>query len=218
MVRLRRRHKLLLMVVWIVLVLYPNPSLLATTIARSLNPPIDASAVRKISAELPDDPAHIERLVLNKYVPYAYDWTVFGVPWYFPTPAEVVMHGRGDCEARAVVLASIFEEKQIPYDFNVSPTHIWVKYTGKVENEVESSAVAFVEHRDGVYRVKLPSEFDLESYVRVEIDSLWGVMPASRKIMLFGGIAFILVVDFLATLVVHRLRQRRTVPVALEKR
>lgn len=216
--RLRRSHKLLLILVWTLLVLYPNPSLLAVTMARSLNPPIDASAVRTISSELPDNPAQIERQVIEKYVPYAYDWTVFSVPWYFPTPAEVLLHGQGDCEARAVVLASIFEEKQIPYDFTVSPTHIWVKYKGKVENSVESSAAAFVEHKDGVYRVKLPSEFDLESYVRVEIESLWGVMPSSRKALLLGGIAFILVVDFLASLVVLRLRQRGAVPVALEKR
>ncbi len=217
MVRLRKRHKILLVAVWALLVLYPNPTLLVVTLARSLNPPIDPVAVRSVSAQLPDNPAQVESLLLAKYLPYAYDWTVFGVPWYFPTPAEALGAGRGDCEARAVVLASVLEDKHIPYEFSVSPVHIWVKYDGKAENDVESEAVAFVEHKDGTYRLKVPTEFDYERYLRVEVESLWDAMPAARKALLLLGVAAILVVDFLLSLVAPRLPRRRAVPAATEE-
>lgn len=216
-VRLEKRHKVLLLVVWTLLVLYPNPSLLIVTIGRSLNPPIDPVAVRPVSAQLPDDPAQAERLILTKYLPYAYDWTVFGVPWYFPTPAEALDAGRGDCEARAVVLASVLEDKHIPYEFSVSPIHIWVKYDGKAENTVENEAVAFVEHKDGSYRLKVPTEFDFERYLNTEIDSLWEAMPVGRKALLVVGAAVILVMDFLLSVIVPRLPRRRSVSTATEK-
>ncbi len=56
----------------------------------------------------------IEAYVLDRQVPYAYDWQSAGVPWYFPTAAEALRAGRGDCESRALVLASILTAKGIP--------------------------------------------------------------------------------------------------------
>lgn len=217
MVRVKKRYKLLLVIAWIVLVCYPNPTHLAVTILRSLDPPIDPVAVGSISAEMPDDPRQIESLILTEHVPYAYDWTVFEMPWYFPTPDEVVRHGRGDCEARAVVLASVLEAKGIPYEFNVSPTHIWVKYQGKIENSVETEAVAFVEHKDGAYRVKLPEQFDFSETLRIEIDSLWTAMPVARKVLLLFGIVLALVVDALASPIVAWHRRRRSIPVTIHQ-
>ena len=48
---------------------------------------------RPSRARLPDDPKAIEAYVLDKQVPYAYDWQSAGVPWYFPTTAEAVRAG-----------------------------------------------------------------------------------------------------------------------------
>ncbi len=53
--------------------------------------------------------------MLTRIVPYAYDWQTAGVPWYFPTTREALAQKRGDCESRAVVLASILAYKHIPY-------------------------------------------------------------------------------------------------------
>ena len=216
MVRLRKRYKLILLIVWFLFVLYPNPALLATTIFRSFNPPIDPVAVRSISAKLPDNPALIEQLVLTEYVPYAYDWTVYDVPWYFPTTREVVQNRRGDCKSRAVVLASILEDKQIPYEFSLSPIHIWVKYPGKTENAMESDAASFVEHKDGVYQFRLPKSVDLGRYLEVEVEAFWDPMPYTRKALLLGGAIVIILLDFLLSIAAVRLRHRSEPPVATE--
>ena len=73
-------------------------------------------------------------------MPYLYDWQTVGVPWYFPTTREVVEEGRGDCESRALVLASILEQKGIPWTLTMSIDHLWVDYPGKVPNEWENAA------------------------------------------------------------------------------
>lgn len=214
--RLNKRLKLALMLVVVVLVMYPNPTVLWLTITRSLGPPVDPQAVHAIGTELPDNPEQIERLVITKYVPYAYDWSVYGVPWYFPTAAEVLRDRRGDCESRAILLASILDEKKIPYTLDVSPVHIWVTYRGKVENPYESQAVSFIEHKDGGRQLKLPEKLDLQQYVQVEIDALWNAMPGVRKTILFVGLGCVLVVDFLLSFALSLMRRRRVVPVAIE--
>ncbi len=42
-----------------------------------------------------------------KYVEYDYDFNVYGVPWHFPTPAEVVEKKRGDCKSRMPAIRKI---------------------------------------------------------------------------------------------------------------
>lgn len=217
-VRLKKRLKLALMLAIVVLVMYPNPFTLCATVVRSLGPPVDQDAVRGISSELPDNPEQIERLVLTKYVPYAYDWAVYGVPWYFPTPSEVLRDRRGDCESRAILLASILEEKNIPYELSVSPIHIWVDYRGKVENDLETKAAAFLEHKDGGgYQIRVPEKLDIRQYIQAEVDALWTAMPETRKIILFVGLTFILVFDFLLSVVLSQVRRRWGVSIAVGK-
>jgi transglutaminase-like putative cysteine protease len=123
----------LLVVLWALLVLYPNPLRLAASVRRLANPGVDPVAVESLAASLPSDPAAIERAVLET-LPYRYDWRVYGMPWYFPTVGEALENGEGDCKARAIVLASVLEAKGIPYRIDSSPTHVWVDYDGKVDN------------------------------------------------------------------------------------
>src|SRR3954453_5214678 len=106
---MRRLRTLGLLLLWTLLVLYPNPLMLGRAVAQSWTPVVDADAVRALAATLPDDPAQIENAVLTRIVPYGLPWEVWGVPWYYPTPAEVLAAGKGDCQGRAVVLASIFK-------------------------------------------------------------------------------------------------------------
>ncbi len=112
--------------------LYPDPTVLVTSVRNLLAPRVEPKRRRALAATLPDDPRAIERHVLDEVVPYAADWEAAGVPWSFPTAAEALRARRGDCESRAVVLASVLAAKGIPYELRMSFDHIWVDYPGKV--------------------------------------------------------------------------------------
>ena len=182
----------LLLILWIIFVLYPNPSKLVVSVQRIFSPEIDTVAVEPMLCDLPSDSEAIEKEVLER-IPYRYDWRVYDVPWYFPTVAEVLQKGKGDCKARAIVLASVFEAENIPYRLNISPIHIWVEYKGKVETQLENPEVNFYQ-LDPVTGKKLFQIPDIN--LREIMDSIWQgfwePMPVSRKVLLFSGL-FILV-------------------------
>src|SRR5688572_19475513 len=99
-----------LSLVWALVVCYPDPRLLWQAIAHTRTPPLDPAGLRAWAASLPDDPAAIERAVAAR-LRYAVPWEQFGVPWAVPSPAEAVAAGFGDCQARALVLASLLAAK-----------------------------------------------------------------------------------------------------------
>ena len=80
--------------------------------------------------------------MLDEVVPYASDWETAGVPWSFPSAAQALRAGRGDCESRALVLASVLAAKGIPHELRMSFDHLWVEYPGKVPTASESDARA----------------------------------------------------------------------------
>lgn len=164
-------------VIWIILVLYPNPIIIFLNIGRSINLPIDTSSVHDISLKLPNNATFIDEY-LDKTMNYSYDWQVYDVPWYFPTPKEVLEKGRGDCKAKAVVLASILKDKGIDYTIDFSPIHVWVDYEGKVMDEFK------IKYESG----KFPS---LDVWFNSYKEMLWDSMPFMRKILLFAGLFFI---------------------------
>jgi hypothetical protein len=180
-----------LIALWILLVLYPNPLNLGISVYRVFYPDIDPSAVDPLLADLPDDPADIEREILLR-VPYHYDWEVHGMPWYFPTVQSVVENGTGDCKARAIVLASVFERLGIPYKFNSSFVHVWVEYQGKAENVFENPEARFYQQdpETGRRMFQLP-HVEWRLWLESTKDGLWVVMPLVRKILLVGGIALL---------------------------
>ena len=184
---LRRAAPVLLYAGWMLVVLYPNPTLLARSVARALDPQADPSAVRMWAETLPNDPAYIEQEVLSRYVAYAVPWQTHGVPWYFPTTKEVVAQGRGDCQARMLVLASILEAKGLPYTLRASLDHIWVEYPQKRPNALENKAVAIMD--DG--RLRVPEQWDWRDSYRIEKEYFWDAMPIGRKLLLFGGLGVI---------------------------
>ena len=99
-------------------------------------------------------------------MPYAYDWQVNGVPWYFPTTAEVLKCKRGDCESRAVLLASILKAKGIPYQILMSFDHIWVNYPGKQANALENDSVVLLQRVNGHLVWHWPKNFHLGAEIR----------------------------------------------------
>ena len=176
------------LLLWTLLVLYPHPVLLIVSVQRAWSPVVDPGAVHDLAATLPDDPRAIEALVNTTLVPYAVPWQTYGVPWFFPTPQEVLARGAGDCQARAVVLASILRAKGIPATFTGSFDHLWVTYPGKQATPPEQSAVAIAaQQTDGTYRFTWPHVVDWKASWAIEKAYFWDAMPAWRFRLLLSG-------------------------------
>jgi len=180
-----------LVALWILIVLYPNPLRLAASVQRLADPSVDPGAVQTLAETLPSEPSAIERAVLDS-VPYSYDWEVHAMPWYFPTVDEVLENGQGDCKARAIVLASVFEAKGIPYRINSSPTHVWVDYDGKVEDELENSGAGFyqVDPQTGARSLHVP-KISITEVMGTGWQGFWPPMPTVRKVLLVSGLVIL---------------------------
>jgi hypothetical protein len=184
----------LLIVLWALLVLYPNPLRLAASARRLANPGVDPVAVESLAASLPSDPVVIENAVLAM-IPYHYDWKVYGMPWYFPTVGEALENGEGDCKARAIVLASVLESKGIPYRIDSSPTHVWVDYDGKVGNSLENPGAGFYEvnPQTGAKSFRFPS-ISITEVAGTFWQGFWPPMPVARKALLVSGLAILVAI------------------------
>lgn len=182
------------LLLWTLLVLYPRPAALGESIYRLFVPPVNVESVVPLLPGLPpgEDPSELERHILKTF-PYYHDWQVYGYPWYYPTTSEAMLKGRGDCKTRFIVLASLFETLEIPYELLFSPTHIWISYPGKMETPMENlEAALFL--RDGDETVfKLPRVDWLESAV-ITWEAFWVYMPPQRKTALYAGLAIALLI------------------------
>lgn len=182
------RRTVWLALLWTLFVLYPNPSRLVVAAVHAWSPVVDPQAVTHMAAALPDDPQVIEAAVESTLVPYAVPWETYGVPWYFPTPAEVLARGQGDCQARAVVLASILEAKGIPFKFVGSFDHLWIEYPKKQATPLERAEVAIVAQQpNGRYRFQWPQLVEWQRSWEIERAYFWDAMPGGRLWLLIGG-------------------------------
>jgi hypothetical protein len=181
---------------WLLLVCYPNPWIFVRNFVRYAQFPVDPGIARSVSFPIPKAPAAVEEAVLRN-VRYEYDWRQYGVPWYVPTPAEVVASGRGDCESRAVLLASLLAAQGIPYRLQASLVHLWVDYPGKRPNEDENSAISLMRREHGRYRFRLPSLVRWREDFAAQREALWDAMPLGRKVALLGGWAVLAVVGLI---------------------
>ena len=183
-----RRYFPLVFVLWILLVLYPNPLNLIISIQRVLNFDADPGAVEFMLNDLPSDAADVERTVLT-IIPYHHDWELYSMPWYCPTVEQVLERGEGDCKARALVLASVLEAKNITYQIHSSPMHIWVDYDSKEETSIENAQVEFYEydHETGDRKFKIP-DIGLGKLMDSWGQQFWTPMPDGRKTLLISGL------------------------------
>jgi hypothetical protein len=194
-----RRTLVFLALTWTLVVLYPDPSVLVTSVRNLLAPRTESDAVVALAATMPDDPHEIERRVLDEVVPYASDWEAAGVPWSFPTASEALRAGRGDCESRAVVLAGILAAKGIPFELRMSFDHIWVDYPGKVPTANENAARTLVGRDGGGWSgLRWPDGLDLRRELRAQRAIYWDPMPGGRKALLFIGLGWIALLNTLA--------------------
>lgn len=198
--KMKRRKIALIMIAmfafWTFIVCFPNPFVFVRNIVRYLRPPVDPSIINVIDDEIPDKPEEIERFALN-LIKYQYDWQNYGMPDYVATARQAVTRGRGDCEDRAIVLASLFEAKNIPYNMKASLVHYWVDYSDKKPSQGENENVAFFGKKDGKYRLKVPDMGQWRGYFSAGKKGLWDVMPASRKILMLSGWALIVFSGYL---------------------
>lgn len=195
LVRIPRWAIFLLLLVWLLLAFYPNPAVLVRSIANFRHPDINSAAVASIAKTLPDNPKLIEKAVLDDIVPYKYDWQTTGVPWYFATVSEVLRSKAGDCESRAVVLASILKAKGIDYELKMSFDHIWVDYAGKQSNALENDGQVLAQRENGHLVWRWPSGLNLWSESKAQVADYWTPMPLPRKLALFVGAALLLTIN-----------------------
>jgi len=178
---------LVFLMLWTLFVLYPNPYRLGVSGMRLMTPAVNAYAVEHLLDELPEEPREIERYVLRELVPYQFDWQTYGMPFYFPRVEEVLQAGTGDCKSRFVVLASIFEALEIPYEMGFSLSHFWIHYEGKEETKMESLDNAFLVQRDdGSTQLQIPKESLSDSF-EVLKEGFWDHMPRHRQILFLMG-------------------------------
>ena len=190
--RFSRTLVVFLLLSWTLVVLYPDPTVLVQSVRNILYPEADATAAAGLAAQLPADPREIEAEVL-RLVPYETDWQVHGVPWRFPTAAQAIAEGRGDCEARALVLMSVLEAKGIPHQLRNSLNHMWVDYPGKLPTALENDALVLADRGDGGFRLRLPEDFDLGRELESKIALFWDPMPWERRILLPVGLLLVAV-------------------------
>jgi hypothetical protein len=185
---------------WVFAVLYPDPAVLVRSIRNTVHPNIDPAAVQAIARRLPSDPRAIEAYVLGRQVPYAYDWQSAGVPWYFPTTREALRMHSGDCESRAVVLASILTAKGIPNHLYMSLDHIWVDYPGKTANSLENPGVQLAGSRNGHWFFHWPAVVSLRQEWADQVAMYWTPAPPLRVVLLGLGLLLISLWNVLARL------------------
>lgn len=186
------------LLVWTMFVLYPDPTLLLRSARHAWSPPIAPQAVADLAARLPNDPHLVELYVTASLVRYAVPWDSYGVPWYFPSVPEVLARGEGDCQAQAIVLASLLRAKGIPARLVGSFDHLWVEYPNKQPNRYENVAVAVAAQRDdGGYAFRWP-EINWHETWELERAYFWDRMPAWRLWLIVAGWGVIVLAPVLA--------------------
>lgn len=190
--RVRARVVLLLVFVaaWTLFAMYPDPAVLVRNFARYRDLPIDPQLEQRKHWELPRDPGTIE-LFVDSLLLSRPDWPLFRVPWYVPTAAEAADMTHGDCEARALVLASLLEGKGIPYEIRASFSHIWVDYEGRVARPGESGELAYLRGEPGALSMRWPESVDWRSFLAAQRGQLWDAMPLARKAIWILGLIWV---------------------------
>ncbi len=187
---------LIFLFLWFLFVLYPNPYKLIQSVYRFFNPPICTESVIDIIKEVEEkNPSEIEKHVL-KNINYRYDWETYRHPWYFPTVAEVIEKGEGDCKSRLVVIASIFEKMEIEYTFLFSTTHVWIDYNKKEPTENEKKSIAIFSKKEGF---KVPDEVNWKSSRQTLKTAFWDYMPQQKKAMFLSGPFFSILLILIPT-------------------
>jgi hypothetical protein len=190
--RLRRRLLLFLVgaIAWTFLACYPDPSIFPRNIARYRRLPVDSEIEQSMGWELPSEPGTIELFVDSLLVPTS-DWALYRVPWYVPTAREAARALHGDCEAKAILFASLLAGKSVPFEIRASFNHIWVDYPGRKPRPGEAQELAYLEGEPGRLRLHWPGRVSWRRVLAAQRDQLWSAMPLARKAALLLGLLWL---------------------------
>jgi hypothetical protein len=192
--RPRHRRRVLLFplvaIIWTLLSCYPDPGVFVRNLARYRRLPIDRGIEERMGWELPAESPQIEFFVDSLLTPIP-DWPLYRVPWYVPTAVEAARSMAGDCEAKAILLASLLAGKDLPYEIRASFNHIWVDYPGREARRGESQGLAYLEGEPGRLRLHWPGELPWREVLAVQREQLWDAMPLTRKALWFIGLIWI---------------------------
>jgi hypothetical protein len=129
--------KLVLSILLVLIILFPNVSLAIEQINRmqrgleSLITPFDASVIElaEEAKAKANSNVSIEEYVLSK-IPYASDYDVYYNLEYWAAPNETLKNGRGDCEDRAILIKSVQEYLKIDSKLVIQRDHVYVQREG----------------------------------------------------------------------------------------
>jgi hypothetical protein len=176
--------------VWTLLVCYPNPTILFRNLARYHRLPIDPKLAARMHLAVPDKPVEIEQFAEGLLIPDS-DWRLYRVPWYVPTPREAVEEMRGDCEAKALILASLLAGRKIPFTIRASFHHLWVDYEGRPARPGEAAGLAYLQGKGGRLGLALPRAVEWRDFLTVQRRLLWEEMPLFRRATWLVGLVWL---------------------------
>ncbi len=179
-------------VLWSLLVCYPDPAIFVRNFLRYRRLPIDPKIDAKMAWPLPRKASSIESFVDGVLIPTS-DWKQYRVPWYVPTASEVVHSLRGDCESKAVLLGSLLAGQGIPFQVRASFNHIWIDYQGRQPRPGETADVAYLEGPPGRFGIHWPRKVDWRGLLVVQKEQLWEEMPPARKQLWLLGLVWLAV-------------------------
>lgn len=161
--------KFAILLLFVLLVLFPNPVLLVrqiqsyANVERLIHTDFDGidQINREITASLPPDATPrqeyqaVQRYVYD-HIAYVYDWEQWLNVDYWPTAAEVWQRQREDCDGQAVLAVSILRSRGFASArLAGNIRHIWVTVDQTALMGAESEQT--VRREDGKIRISLPS-------------------------------------------------------------
>ena len=188
------RHLLVVLFIglWIGAVVYPDPRPFVTSIARLKSPPVDAAAVAGVAATLPNDYKVIENFSLD-YVEYLPAWTVYRLPWYFPTVQEVLRDHAGDCQgARSSRRQHLRGEGHALHPALLLRPRVGGLSRQAVHRPWKTRPRPSSPTAAGGWLAKLPTQIPLWSIIKVRVGYHWTPMPLLQKIMILLGTVLII--------------------------
>ncbi|MFP4050861.1 MAG: hypothetical protein ACLFVB_03880 [Thermoplasmata archaeon] len=181
--------RILITIALIIFMLFPSPFIISENYHRLQNPPIEPQAIDNTSS-IPDKPQKIEAWVENN-TEYQYDFKTYGTVWYILKPEQTLEKGKGDCKARAILLASIFEKKDIEYELHVSMFHWWVSYENKNGTWAEYRSTSLKEGDEWTMPDIGKTVDKMWSVKEDYYEMFWASMPNLRQLFLLTSLLYI---------------------------